>query len=134
MQTEEEVGFCSYCGRLGQGEQRVCSSCGLGVVLATDGRVLQTPGAAFVIVGTDGRISAVSAAAERMLGRQEELVGRPLLALVTGADLARVVAIAAAGHGGPFIVGVQRLGGGPLRATVATCGDPRAAVVLLERP
>jgi PAS domain-containing protein len=131
---EEEVGFCSYCGRLDGNGHRVCPSCGLGVLLRTHPGALKIPGAAFVIVRTDGKISAVSQAAERMLARQEDLVGRPLLSLLTGVDLARSVAITAAGHGGPFTLDVERIGGGRLRAIVATCHDPSAALVVLERP
>jgi PAS domain-containing protein len=131
---DEKVGFCSYCGQLDGGTQRVCPSCGLGVLLETDSAALRAPGAAFVIVRAGGRISAVSAAAEGMIGNQESLIGRPLLALIVGPQLAQMVAIAGAGHGGPFSLDVERIGGGRLRATVATCAEPRAAIVVLERP
>jgi PAS domain-containing protein len=131
--VEERVGFCSYCGRFGGG-QRVCPSCGLGVLLETDATALRNPGAAFVIARADGRISAVSQAAEKMLGKQDSLIGRPLLALINGQDLARFVATAGAGHGGPFRLEVTQIGGGTLRAVVATCTNPRAALVVLTRP
>jgi PAS domain-containing protein len=133
-EQDEKVGFCSYCGQLDGGEQRVCPTCGLGVMLETDRTALKAPGAAFVIVRSDGRISAVSAAAERILGGQDSLIGRPLLALITGKGLARLVAMAGADRGGPFTLEVDRLGGGRFHATVATCTHPRAALIILERP
>jgi PAS domain-containing protein len=104
------------------------------MLLETDSDVLRLPGSAFVIVRGDGRISAVSAAAEKLFGKQDDLIGRPLLALINGRDLARIVAMAGAGHGGPWRLEVDRLGGGRLRATVATCTAPRAALVVLTRP
>jgi hypothetical protein len=75
---EDEVEFCSYCGRFDSETERVCSHCGLGVRLRT-GKDVLPPDAAFLIVPADGRVSAASAAAERLLGRH--LIGRPLAAI-----------------------------------------------------
>jgi len=130
---DERVGFCSYCGQFDSVDRRVCPNCGLGVMLETDGSVLSVPGAPFVIVNSAGRISAVSEAAERLLGKQDELIGRPLLSLITGPGLARMIAMAGYGHGGPYELDVDRLGGGRLRATIGTCGRPRAALVVFGR-
>jgi hypothetical protein len=81
---DDEVEFCSYCGRIDSNTERVCSHCGLGVRLRTEKNVL-TPDAAFLIVPADGRVSAASEAAERVLG--SDVVGRPLAALdLTGMD------------------------------------------------
>jgi hypothetical protein len=138
--SERELEFCSYCGQLGAGRGRVCGTCGLGVRLVTQPNVLRRDGAAFLIVKADGRVSAVSAAAERTLGPGTELIGRPVLALFApagAADLARAVALTAVGSGGPFELTVEPIQGGDparqLHATVATCGDPRAALVVLEK-
>lgn len=140
---EEAIGFCSYCGRIGAvSQQRVCSDCGLGVRLRTDARALRAPGAAFLIVLADGTVSAASAAAERALGGVEPLAGRPVLALLAardaGTNLATAVALAAAGGGGVVALGVDRLEGnrrsGALEVTIAPCGDPQAALLVLERP
>jgi PAS domain-containing protein len=131
---DERVEFCSYCGQFDGGNQRVCPNCGLGVMLETDGAVLDAPGSPFVVVRSDGRISAVSEAAERLLGKQDSLIGRPLLSLITGPGLARMIALAGYGHGGPYDLQVERLGGGRLRATIGTCGRPRAALVVFGRP
>lgn len=136
----EEVSFCSYCGRLGAGARRVCASCGLGVLLHTAPGVLDTPGAAFLIVDVEGSVSAVSAAAERLLGRLEDVIGRPLPAVLTAedgsAELEVAVTRAATGVGSPQTVAVvqvesdQRVPG--LQATVATCAEPRAALLVLR--
>jgi hypothetical protein len=131
---EEKVEFCSYCGQFDSTNQRVCPNCGLGVMLETDGSVLRIPGSPFVIVNSDGRISAVSEAAERLMGKQETLIGRPLLSLITGPGLARMIAMAGYGHGGPYELTVERIGGGRFHATVGTCGRPRAAMVVFGRP
>ena len=81
---DDEVEFCSYCGRIDGAAERVCSHCGLGVRLRTERDVL-TPDAAFLIVPSDGRVSAASAAAERVFGF--DVVGKPLAALdLSGMD------------------------------------------------
>jgi ribosomal protein L37E len=131
----EEVGFCSYCGRLGgDDQQRVCSKCGLGVRLRTDWEALRSPGAIFLIVRVDGTISAASATAEREFG---PVVDRPLLSVVESSDLPAAAAEAAGGNGGVVTLPVTRADGrrfrGGLRATVAPCGDPPAALVVVER-
>jgi hypothetical protein len=129
---DDAVEFCSYCGKLGIGGGRVCSECGLGVRLETSAGVLQSPGAAFLVVRGDGLISAASAAAERMLGTHD-VVGRPVIALLRAGELAGAVALAAAGDPGVVEISAQLPGGRGVRATVAACGFPPAALVVLER-
>ena len=139
--SDEAVGFCSYCGSLERDGQRVCSECGLGVRLQTSARVLRSAGAAFLVVRADGRVSAASAAAERMLATHGDLVGRPLMALVvsraTEGELARSIALAAAGDTRVAELEVDLVGTirrrASVRATVASCGLPPAALVVLER-
>jgi ribosomal protein L37E len=136
---ENEVFFCSYCGRTGgDTRQRVCSTCGLGVRLRTDARALKSPGAPFLIVRADGRISAASATAEREFG---DVVGRPLLTVFASpaaeGELTRAVALAAGGETDLTTLPIAPLGRGrfrgSLRATIAPCGDPAAALLVLER-
>ena len=122
---EEEVGFCSWCGRLEDESERVCSSCGLGVRLYTDASVLRSPRSSFLIVRGDGTVSAASDAAERSLG---SVAGRPVGAILPSAELPPAVALAAAGRPAPV-----RLQVGKLHVTVAPCGLPPAALVLVER-
>jgi ribosomal protein L37E len=132
---KQDVGFCSYCGLIGGDQrQRVCSACGLGMRLRTDASALRSPSTPFLIVTPDGRVSAASASAERDLAH---VVGQPLAALFDGPDLDRAVARAAAGEGGVVTVALTRTGSrrfrGPVQATVAPCGEPPAALVVLER-
>ena len=122
---EGEVEFCSYCGRLGVDDQRVCSECGLGVRLHTDAGVLRSPGSSFLIVRADGVISAASAAAEQLLG---PTVGRSIVAVLHSRELLPAVASAATGESAPVTIPVREL-----RVTVAPCAFPPAAFVLLER-
>ena len=122
---EEEVGFCSYCGQFQADDRRVCSKCGLGVRLHTDAGVLRSPGASFLIVRGDGIISAASVEAERLLGRT---VGRHVRAVLNSNEVPPAVALAASGRPDPATFRVQEM-----TVTVAPCGDPPAALVLLER-
>jgi hypothetical protein len=136
---DEPVTFCSYCGQIGAKARRVCETCGLGVLLHTGPGVLGGPGAAFLIVDVEGSVSAVSAAAERFLGRQEDLVGQPLPTVLSAEDgspdLEVAVTRAATGLDGPTTLNVTQLRGQRvpgLRATVATCAEPRAAILVLQ--
>jgi hypothetical protein len=138
---EEAVEFCSYCGSLEFEGRRVCSECGLGVRLATRDGVLTSPGAAFLVVRTDSRVSAASAAAESMLATHGDLVGKPVLALLTSrdadGDLARTISLAAAGDPRAVELDAELVGTARRRAavhlTVTACGLPPAALVVLER-
>jgi len=121
----EQVGFCSYCGRLDDEDQRVCSECGLGVRLRTDAAVLRSPGSSFLVVRRDGIVSAASAAADRLLGHT---VGRSLDRFLSHPDLLPAVARANAGRPAPVSLDLERM-----TATVAACGVPPAALVVLER-
>jgi hypothetical protein len=122
---EEGVGFCSYCGRLEHEGQRVCSECGLGVQLHTDAAVLRSPGSSFLVVRDDGIVSAASAAAERLLG---DTVGRPVTTFLRHPDLLPAVVVAARGRPAPVTLDLPEL-----TVTVAPCGLPPAALLVLER-
>jgi hypothetical protein len=122
---EEEVGFCSYCGQFQADERRVCSQCGLGVQLHVDADVLRSPGSSFLIVRGDGIISAASVAAESWLG---PTVGRHVRTVLRANEISRAVALAAEGRSEPVTFRVQEM-----TVTVARCGEPPAALVLLER-
>jgi hypothetical protein len=131
----EEIGFCSYCGRVGGDErQRVCRTCGLGVQLRTVAEALKSEGAPFLIVRSDGTVSAMSASAEKEFG---DLVARQLLSVLDSRDLPAAVAAAAEGKGGVVTLSARPLVGrrftAKVRVTVAPCGDPPAALVVVER-
>ena len=141
--------FCTHCGSLFDAagvnperpmRGRVCSRCGLGVVLTCASDLLEEPGAAFLVVTSDLRISAASEAAEELLGRGEGLYGRPLLSILTSpagvAELARRVVRAAMGERSvermPVEPAARRMPGTSLEARIGTCGGPPAALVVVE--
>jgi PAS domain-containing protein len=95
-----------------------------------------------VVVSREGRISAVSEAAEKLVGEETGLLGMPVTTALTGGDdeaqLLRSLARAAGGGRGIVEVGVtpaaQPTGrSGPMTARIASCGPPRAALLVLER-
>jgi hypothetical protein len=94
--------------------------------------VLPRAGAAFLVVKSDLRISAASVAVEPLLGEPEELVGEPLLEVLSGdPSLPRWIARAAMGSRRVTSVALRR-GTRRINGRVAACGEPAAALVLLE--
>ena len=152
--TESDRGkpirFCSRCGepaeepaKLGERfpRERVCRRCGMGMMLSCSRDAMPGSAAAFLVVTFDLRISAVSEAAERIFGREQSLVGKPLLDVVTsplGDDqLARHAGQAAQRACDPTVMPVRLASGGAHRvgtmaARIATCGPPRAALITVE--
>ena len=143
------IRFCSRCGRFrarrsgdldGLRPERVCPECGMGVILTCPAGAMRSEGGAFLIATGDLRVSAVSEAAERILGREGDLLGRTLPSLLSSgpgdAALRRQVPAAAWGRGEPVAVPVTALGGRAsgrdLEAHIAGCGPPRAALIVLE--
>ena len=124
------------------GFDRVCTKCGMGVMLTTPRKALSGAGAAFMVVTREGRISAVSETAEPLVGEEPGLLGMPVGSALTSADgdekLARQVA-RAAGAGREVtratLTPVLQAGENPTRlgARIASCGPPRAALLVLER-
>ncbi len=125
--------FCSHCGSLShESSERVCAHCGLGVVLSCAPGLLPRPGAAFLVVKSDLRISAASAAVEALLGDPEALLGEPLLDVLSGdPSLPRWIGRAAMGSQRVANVAL-RLGTRRVNGRVAACGDPPAALLILE--
>jgi hypothetical protein len=114
--------------------QRVCNSCGLGIVLTCAREAAPRPHAPFLVVTTDLRVSAASVAAETLFGDGTDLVGRPLLDLVrSDGGFPRQVARAAMGST-KSATGWVRTGehGRPHRTRIVACGDPPAALVVLS--
>ena len=129
----EAVHFCTHCGELAhEPAVRVCAQCGLGVVLACAPGLLPRAGAAFLVITRDLRISAASVGVDSLLGAPDELVGQPLLDVLSGdPGLPRWIVRAAMGSTRVVSVALRK---GPRRvnAKVAACGSPPAALLVLE--
>jgi hypothetical protein len=143
-----EVRFCSHCGtRPRPGEAisatRVCAECGLGLLLQCAEDVAPKPGDPFLVLDHTLSVCAVSAAAERLLATPEiEAVNVPIGSLLAAADaddngggsLAAAVIWAARGDGGVTrtVVRPANTFGVRLKARIAGCGPPRAALLVFE--
>jgi hypothetical protein len=106
----------------------------LGIRLRTRADALTSDGAPFLIVRADGTVSAMSASAEKEFG---DLVARQLRSVLEARDLPGAVASAAEGEGGVVTFSARPLVGRrfrpQVRVTVAPCGDPPAALIVVER-
>jgi hypothetical protein len=149
-EAAELTRFCTHCGSLFDASSstperplrgRVCSNCGLGMVLTCSRELVTRPGGAFVVVTSDLLISAASQAAEDLLDSGSKgLYGRPLLSVLTSpsgvAELARRVVRAATGdraiHELPVHPAAKRLADMSLMARIGNCGSPPAALVVVE--
>jgi hypothetical protein len=145
MATDERIRFCTNCGKLYEPapedvkqphRERVCQSCGLGVLLTTSAEMLSRDGQAFAVVTSDVSISAASEAALELFGLDwAHVVGKPLLSLldkpIRGSELARRVGRATGGAGDVSLLRVQ-VHGQTYEARVGQCGDPLAALVVFE--
>ena len=142
------VSFCSHCGArpaplAPASSSRVCRTCGLGLILECDADVAPRPGDAFLVLDRSLAVCAVSDAAERLLAaREPDVVNRHVTDLVMPADaeekngttLSVAVAWAARGEGGcrTTVVRPANTFGIRLTARIASCGPPRAALLVLE--
>jgi hypothetical protein len=146
---EEWAWFCGHCaspspdGEPPAPNARVCTECGFGLLLETRADVVPIDKDAFLVVDAALLVQAMSCQAEKLLGVGEELaVNRPVAELLVGADaeargkasFAQAVADAAAGDGAPLNATVRPWNtfGVRMRACVAPCGPPRAALVVLD--
>lgn len=146
------IRFCTHCGKTADvsdahpqpyGFNRVCDRCGMGVMLSTPRMALPGSGSsAFLVVTRDGRISAVSDAAQRLVGDEAGLIGMPVTTAVTSpedeAQFLRSLARAAGGGREVVTASVIHAGQSPdspgrPNARIASCGPPRAALLVLER-
>ncbi len=143
------VSFCSHCGTrpalapdTGAGS-RVCTACGLGLVLESRADVAPSAGDAFLVLDQSLAVCAMSEAAERLLAASEpDVVNRHVSDLLMpanaeerdGAGLSTAVAWAARGDGGTRTTTVRPANtfGIRLTARITSCGPPRAALLVLE--
>ena len=141
--------FCGHCAAPAGGDQppapvaRVCRSCGLGVMLETRRDIAPSHRDAFLVIDSSLLVQAMSSRAEVLLDMTEDsAVNRPVLELLAPADaeagrparFAEALAEAAAGADEPVSAFVRPWNtfGVRLRARVASCGPPRAALVVLD--
>ena len=132
---QDAVCFCTHCGAVtDDAPQRVCTTCGLGVVLTCARAAAPRAGASFLVVTSDLRVSAASAASEELFGDPEALTGKSLLDLVRGdGAFPRQVTRAAMGSHKGAIAWVRSADHGrPRKARIVSCGNPPAALVVLS--
>jgi PAS domain-containing protein len=142
--------FCGHCAAPAptsappSPSARVCASCGLGLLLETREDALPQANDAFLVVDSSLLIQAMSREAQSLLGIEEErAVNTPIAELLVPADAESqgrtgfAAAIAEAAQGNPLdstqcFVRPWNTFGVRMRARIATCGPPRAALVVLE--
>jgi hypothetical protein len=113
----------------------------MGVLLSCSRDALPGAAAAFLICTYDLSVTAVSQSGEVIFGREDEVIGKHLLDLVTsplGDDqLARRASVAAQRQCDAVVMPVRLLSKrsrrvGTMAARIATCGPPRAALLTVE--
>jgi PAS domain-containing protein len=122
----------------------VCGSCGLGLLLETRQDTVPSERDAFLVIDGSLLVQALARRAQTLLGvSEEDAVNRPVIELLTPADAeasgpsrfaAALARAAAAGELGTAFVRPWNTFGVRLRARIAPCGPPRAALVALEDP
>lgn len=121
----------------------MCWDCGLGLILEAPADVAPNAGDAFLVLDRALAVCAVSYGAERLLATSEpDAVNRHVTDLLMpaaaeekgGESLSVAVAWAARGDDGirTTVVRPANTFGIRLTARVASCGPPRAALVVLE--
>jgi PAS domain-containing protein len=142
--------FCGHCaapspnGAAPPPTARVCTSCGLGLLLEAREDVVPSNKDAFLVVDSSLLVQAMSREAQSLLGVTEEAaIDKPVAELLVPADteaqgragFAASIATAAEGidvDPTRSFVRPWNTFGVRLRARIATCGPPRAALVVLE--
>jgi PAS domain-containing protein len=99
----------------------------MGMLLRAPAGVLGGPEDPFLVVSGELRVVAVSTAAEQLFGSEERLLGSSVSSVVSSAagegELTRAIRRAALGSRGVVTLP---------EATIAPCGPPRAALVVME--
>ena len=151
VQTVEWSWFCGHCAAPAPGDApppptaRVCRACGLGLLLETRSDVLPSDRDAFLVIDSALAVQAMSRRAQSLLAlTEEEAVNRPVIELLVPADaeaqgpsgFARAIVEAARGDDEPTAAFVRPWNtfGVRMRARVAPCGPPRAALIVLQDP
>ena len=144
--------FCGHCaapsptGSAPPPTARVCSSCGLGLLLEAREDVVPSDKEAFLVVDSSLLVQAMSREAESLLGVTEEAaIDKPVAQLLVPADaeaqgrtgFAAAITHAAEGNDPEptrRFIRPWNTFGVRLRARIAPCGPPRAALVVLQSP
>jgi PAS domain-containing protein len=143
--------FCGHCAAPSPGSSappptaRVCRSCGLGLLLETRRDTAPGPRDAFLVIDSGMLVQAMSRRAQALLDLSEaEAVDRPVAELLVTADAEpqsstgfAAAIVSAAGGGEDAVAAFVRpwnTFGVRMRARIAPCGPPRAALVVLEDP
>lgn len=151
VQTVEWSWFCGHCAAPAPGDSppapsaRVCRACGLGLLLETRREVLPSDRDAFLVIDSGLAVQAMSRRAQALLAMSEEqAVNRPVVELLSPADaeaqgssrFAAAIVEAANGDDEPTIAFVRPWNtfGVRMRARIAPCGPPRAALIVLQDP
>jgi PAS domain-containing protein len=149
LEADSWTWFCGHCAAPSPDNEppapnaRVCPTCSMGLLLEARAEAAPEPGAAFLVVDSQLRIQAVSTAAEELLGVREELtVNKPLAELIVPADaeadgqvaVGALLARAASDVDAPTRAFVRPANtfGVRIRARIAPCGPPRAALIVLD--
>jgi PAS domain-containing protein len=143
--------FCGHCGRTPNGDtaapkadpqSRVCSSCGMGLLLQAPAEFAPSPSDPFLVVDGALTICALSRVAEELLGVTEtEAVNRHIGEFLapgdaeapTSENLGALLAWAARGDapGKSVVVRPTNTFGVRYWGRVAPCGPPQAALLVL---
>lgn len=142
------IWFCGHCGARPSGppapHARVCTSCGLGLLLETVADTAPEAGGAFLVLDRSLLVCAVSRGAEQLLATTEtDAVNHHVTELLvpadseaqTGASLpAAVCAMATGGDDEPLSVFVRpaNLFGVRMRSRIVRCGPPQAALLVFD--
>ncbi|HZE03735.1 MAG TPA: hypothetical protein VE127_00835 [Solirubrobacteraceae bacterium] len=142
--------FCGHCAAPSPGgaapppTARVCSACGLGLLLEAREDAVPSPRDAFLVVDSQLLVQAMSREAQSLLAVTEELaINKPVAELLVPADaeaqgrtgFAAAIAMAADGQDpdtARSFVRPWNTFGVRMRARIATCGPPRAALIVLD--
>jgi hypothetical protein len=142
--------FCGHCAAPAPGgaapapTARVCTSCGLGLLLEAREDAVPSERDAFLVVDSTLLVQAMSREAQSLLDVSEEAaIDRPVAELLVPADaeaqgptgFAAMIADAAHGHepdSARTFVRPWNTFGVRMRARIATCGPPRAALIVLD--
>ncbi len=151
VQTVQWSWFCGHCAAPAPGDSppaptaRVCRACGLGLLLETRSEVLPSDRDAFLVIDSSLAVQAMSRRAQALLAvTEEQAVNRPVVDLLAPADaeaqgssrFAAAIVDAANGDDEPAsaVVRPWNTFGVRMRARIAPCGPPRAALIVLQAP